>query len=191
MPDYPQFPVPSSTSAPAIIDEVYRFKSDQGYEVRRSQTMRPRRRYQLDYLGKTTHELRLIRHFFHFQRGGALPFSWWHGGAFEQVSVLASTPIIINFPTAHGLMDGQMLAVFQSPGNAANGFWTITSFGTVSVTLNGSTSVGAGLGLVSVYLPKAVGVFSEDTMPSAVKLLGPESGSRGRWNFSVQIEEVF
>lgn len=192
MPDYPQFPVPSSVSAPEILDPVYRFRSDAGYEVRRTQTMRPRRRYTMDYLGKGTHELRLIRHFFTLQRYGTLPFAWWHPTALEPVVFDPTTPIILHFTTAHGLMDGQMLGVFQSPsGNAANGFWTITSGGSGTVLLNGSTSVGTGPGAVRVYLPKAIGVFREDTMSSATKHIGPESGSQGKWSWQVMIEEVF
>lgn len=192
MVDFPTFPLPSSISAPEIIDPMYTFMSDAGYSVRRSQTMRPRRRYSLSYLGKSTHELRLIRHFFNLQRGGTLPFAFWHLTALEPVVFVASTPIILHFTTAHGLVDGQMLGVFQSPsGNAANGFWTITSGGSGTVLLNGSTSVGAGPGAVRVYLPKAVGVFSEDTMPSATKHIGPESGSQGRFSWQVTIEEVF
>lgn len=191
-PDYPTFPVPSSVSAPAMIDPQYVFTSDAGYQSRRSQTMRPRRRYTLDYLGKGTHELRLIRHFFNLQRYGTLPFSFWHPTALEPVTFVASTPIILHFTTAHGLVDGQMLGVFQSPsGNAANGFWTITSGGSGTVLLNGSSSVGAGPGAVRVYLPKAIGVFSEDTMPSATKHIGPESGSQGKFSWQVTIEEVF
>ena len=192
--DFPTFPLPSGVSAPAMIDEFYRFKSDFGYEVRRSRYIRPRRRYTLEFLGKSTHELRLIRHFFNLQRYGTLPFSWWHPTALEPVVFTASTPIVLHFTTAHGLVDGQMLGVFESPaGNAANGFWTITSGGSGTVLLNGSTSIGAGPGAVRVYLPKAVGIFSEDTMPSAARIDygGGEAGSTGRLSWSVTIEEQF
>lgn len=195
MPDYPSFPVPSSVSAPALIDPVYRFRSDAGYEVRRSQTMRPRRRYVMEYLGKTTHEMRLIRHFFQQQRGGTLPFAWWHPTAEETVLFNPTTPILVGYTQTHGLMDGQMIGIFASPlGNARNGFWGITIGGSSSLFLNGSTAAGSGFGAARVYLPKATGIFSEDTMESPVRLnYGYGEGTPGdqRWNFQVTIEEQF
>jgi len=191
MPDFPTAPVPSSTSAPAIIDEIFRYRTDQSYEVRRSKHSRQRRRYQIEYLGKTTHEMRLIRHFFNLQRGGALPFSWWHAVS-EPVTFVGGTPVVVHYTTAHGLVDGQMIGVFVSPGgNALNGFYTITSGGSGTVLLNGSSSGLSGPGAVRVYLPMAVGIFSEDTMASPTKLIGPESGSQGYFNFNITIEELF
>src|SRR5262245_25509151 len=139
MPDFPTAPLPSSVSAPSIVDEVYRYVTDSSYEVRRSKHSRPRRRYTLEYLGKTTHEMRLLRDFFNLQRGGALPFSWWHPTAAETVIFADTTPIIITFTTAHGLMTGQYVGIFESPGgNARNGFYRIRRITTTAVELPGS-----------------------------------------------------
>lgn len=198
MPDYPQTPVPSSVSAPEYIDEILRFSTDSGYEVRRAKHSRPRRRFVLDYLGKSTSEMHTIRDFFGTLRFGLLPFSWWHPTAIEDVVFLNTTPIIISFNGAHGLMTGSMLGIFTSPGgNARNGFYSISRVNSIQVSLNGSAAGGAGVGSARVYLPNAVGVFSEDTMAAPVKLGGPETTTRqgamldGYWNFSVTIEEIF
>jgi hypothetical protein len=179
-------------SAPAIIDEIYRHNTDSAYEYRRAKHSRPRRRYTLDYLGKTTHEMRLIRDYIGTLRGGTLPTSWWHPTAPETVGFSPTTPIVLQFYTAHGLVTNQMLGVFESPlTNAVNGFWTITRITPYAVSLNNSTSVGSGTGVVRVYLPRAIAIFSEDTMPSPQKLIGPEAGSEGWWNFTITLEEVF
>ena len=194
MVDYPTFPVPSSTSAPAFIDEILRFRTDSSLEIRRSRYSRPRRQFTLEYLGKTTHEMRIIRDFLAAQRFGTLPFSWWHSTASESVTFTASTPIVLHFTINHGLLTGQMVGVFESPGgNAANGFWTITSGGTGTILLNGSSSVGAGPGAVRVYLPRAVARFSEDTYPSPARVnYGGGEGQAGieqGWSWGVLNEE--
>lgn len=194
MADYPTFPVPSSISAPAYIDPVLRFQTDSSAEIRRSRYSRPRRQYTIEYLGKSTHEMRIIRDFLAAQRFGTLPFQFWHSTALEPVTFAASTPIVLHYTMNHGLLTGQMVGVFESPsGNAANGFWTITSGGTGTILLNGSSSVGAGPGAVRVYLPRAVARFSDDTYPSPARVnYGGGEGQAGteqRWSWSVTIEE--
>jgi hypothetical protein len=192
MPDYPQSPVPKSVSAPSIIDEVYRFRTDQSYEIRRSKHSRPRRRFTLEYLGVPTHFMRLIRDFLNLQRGGALPFSFWHPTAAEVIGFAASSPILIQYTTAHGLVTGQWVGIFESPaGNSRNGFYQVTRVSHDAVTLNGSTSAGSGVGLARVYLPSAVAVLSEDTFVSPQKLIGPEANNAGFWNFNVVLDELY
>ena len=41
MPDFPTTPVPSSISAPEVIDPMLRFDADMGYEVRRARHSAP------------------------------------------------------------------------------------------------------------------------------------------------------
>lgn len=191
MSDFPTAPLPSSVSAPEIIDEVWRYRTDSAYEVRRSKHSRPRRRFTLDYLGKSTHEMRLIRDYIGLLRGGTLPTAWWHPTAPEAVIFANTTPIIITFTTAHGLVTNQMVGIFESPGgNARNGFYTITRITPTAVSLNGSVTIGSGFGVARVYLPAAIALFSEDTMPSPAKLLGPEAGSQGWFNFTITLEEI-
>ena len=189
---FPQVPTPASISAPAFIDPLWRFASDQSHEVRRAKHSRPRRRFILDYLGLTTHEMRVVRDFLSSVRYGLFPFSWIHWTALEPVVFANSTPIAVHFPTYHGLLTGQALYVPESPsGNAANGFYFITNVAPTAVLLNGSTSVGFGSGAIRVYLPNAVAILPEDTLPSPAKLIGPESGTSGRWNWTLTIEELF
>jgi hypothetical protein len=192
VPDYPQFPTVSSVSAPMIIDEVYRYTTDQSYEIRRSKHSRPRRRYTLEYLGKQTYEMRLLRDFFGTVRFGALPFTWVHNTAEETVTVQGTTPVTLSYyPVPHGLLTGQWVAVMASPGNAVNGGWRVTRVNPYDLTLDGSVAGGAGSGQVRVYLPMAVGVFAQDAMTSPTKLIGPEAGTRGYWNITVEIEELY
>jgi hypothetical protein len=197
MADYPQTPLPSSVSAPEYLDEVLRFQTDFAYELRRAKHSRPRRRWTLEYLGKTTAEMHQIRDFFGTVRFGVFPFTFYHPTALDAVVFQNTTPITLSYNGAHGLMTGQMVGVFSSPGgNAKNGFYTITRVNAIQIALNGSTAGGGGVGSVRVYVPNAVGRFSDDTMPSPTKLAGPETASpqqntmAGFWNFTVVIEEV-
>jgi len=197
MPSYPQTPLPSEISVPDYIDPVFRFDSDSGVSIRRVKHSRPRRRWVLSYFGKTTNEMHLIRDFLASQRFGTLPFDWYHSTSLDNVTFLATTPITLSFNGAHGLITGQMCGVFSSPGgNAKNGFYTLTRVNSVQISLNGSTSGGAGVGSVRVYVPNAVGVFSDDTWASPVTLRGPEtltplSGQTPpAYNFTVTIEEL-
>lgn len=193
MPDFPQ--VSSAThvdvSAPEIIDEMHRFQTDSSAEVRRAKHSRWRRRYMVEYKGAPTADYRLVRDFISNGRHSILPFTWFHPTALEPVTFDNTTPIVLHYTIPHGLVDGQYIGVFSSPGgNARNGFWQITRGGTGTVLLNGSTAGGAGPGTVRVYFPSAIARMPEDTMPSATKHIGPESGSLGFWSFSVSIEEL-
>ena len=189
---YPLTPVPSSIHAPAVIDPMHVFTTDAGVMFRRARYSRPRRRYQLDYLGKTTAEMRLVREFLQQQRLGALPFEWYHGTSFDTASYTNTTPVVLTFQ--HQYFTGQWVGISNStPHLSLNGVWKLTRLSGTQFSLNGSTAGGAGVCTVVPYLPTAVGVFSEDTMEAPTKLLGPESvnSAQGRWSFSVFVEEVF
>ena len=194
MPDFPPAPVPSSISAPEVIDPMLSFQSDFGYEVRRVLHPRPRFRYTLEWLGKTTHEMRYIRDFLMFQRLGTLPFSWHHNtGQQSGVVVANTTPIVLTYPTTHGLVTGMHVYLFNAVGVGAGlqAVYRVTRLSQEQLLLDGSTAAGAGTVGATVYLPRAVARFPEGTMPSPVKLIGPENGIQGFWNFSLQIEEIF
>jgi len=150
----------------------------------------------MEYLGKTANDMHLIRDFLAAQRFGAIPFSWWHPTATDAVTFAATSPIAISYNGAHGLITNQMVGIFSSPGgNARNGFYTVTRLNSVQISLNGSVSIGTGVGTARVYILAATGVFSEDTWPGATVLRGPETLSPiggqtpPAYNFSVTIEE--
>ena len=177
MTDFPLVPIPSSISAPEVIDPMIRSQMDQGYEVRRSLHSRPRFRYTLEWLGKRTDEMRYLRDFLMFQRLGTLPFRWFHGTAQETgVEVRATTPVILYFPYGHGMYTGMWIIVSGAVGvNAAiNTAWQVTRADWQHVYLNGSTNMGVGTCTTGVFMPRAVARFNEDTWPSPVKLIGPE-----------------
>lgn len=196
---FPTSPIPSSVSAPAIIDPVWRFEADAGIELRRVKHSRPRRRYTLDYLGKTVTELRIIRDFFNVQRGGALAFQWFHPTALEFLNIdTSTTPVTVYYE--HGLTTGQWIGIVQSPVTNYNAFWQVTRINRQVLTLNGSLAAGGGpfTAYAFVYLPTAVGLFSGDVMAAPDKLIGPEQwypsgyvNRVGAFNFQCVIEEVF
>ena len=186
-------PVPSSVSAPAIIDPYVLFQSDGGYEVRRALASRPRRRYTLEYLGKTTYELRYLRDFLMYHRNGVLPFQFQHPTAFDSVPASNTTPVWLSF--MHGLVTGQWVNIGAGP-TALVGQWQVTRIDSVNIALNGSVASGATNVVVSHYLPNAIARFNDNTWESPVKLLGPDQlGTGGRqqgiFSFTIQVEEVF
>jgi hypothetical protein len=197
MPTYPLTPLPSKVSAPEIIDPMLLFETDSGYSIRRVKRSRPLRRYTLDYLGKSTLEMRLIQDFFYSQRLGTLEFDFYHPTASEAVQVLNTTPVILVYP--HGLITGQWLIPGLTPNTSINGrVWQVTRIDGTHLSLNGSAAGGTGTGQIITYLPHARGVFSDDTWQGPVTLIGPEqvfdavSGRRsGYFNFTVTIEELF
>lgn len=196
MPDFPYPPIPSHISAPEVIDPMLRMSVDQGYEVRRVRHSRPRFRYTVEWLGRTTNEMRSIRDFLMQQRLGTLSFRWFHLTARDtDVQVYPTTPITLVFPWGHGLFSGMWVYLTNPAGvNAAlNGsVWQITRLSSSEVLLNGSTSLGGPGGCTAqVMLPRAVARFSEDTWQSPVKLIGPEEINHGYFNFQCIIEEVF
>jgi hypothetical protein len=177
------------------MDPMHVFETDSGYQQRRSKHSRPRRRYTLDYLGKTTEEMRFIRDFLLGVRLGVLPFSFQHPTASDDVPFSNTTPVILTY--THGLITGQWLAIGNAPG-ALNGFWPVTRINHTQVALTGSVASGVGTGSLSamVYLPFAVAVFDQDTWTSPTKLLGPERQALpNRWggifSWAVSIEEIF
>src|ERR1044072_1570936 len=88
---FPNAPLPSSVSAPAVIDPMLIYQVDQGYSLRRPRTSRPRFRYTVDWLGKRTDDMHIIRTFLLSTRLGALSFSWQHPTASEAVAVTNTT----------------------------------------------------------------------------------------------------
>jgi hypothetical protein len=198
MPFYPDNPLPSSVSAPAIIDPVHRFETDQGIAIRRAKHSRPLRRYTLEYQGKTVTEMRTVRDFMQYCRLSALPFQWTHPTASDLATVDdQQTPVVLYYP--HGLVTGQWVGIVGGPAHI-NGFWQVTRLHQGAVTLNGSVAGGpVSQCHVVVFLPNAVGVFANDTMESPEKIIGPEQwypqGIReqrvGYFSFSVLIEEIF
>ena len=194
MPDFPMTPVPSSISAPEVIDPMLTTGTDFGYEVRRSRHSRPRYRYTMEWLGKYTVDMRYIRDFLMQQRLGVESFRWFHTTAKETgVTVHPTTPVTLSFPAGHGLYHGMWLHISAPVGLAPGiqGGWQILYVDWLTVLLNGSTNRGNGTCTTQVFLPRAVARFSEDTWQSPVKLIGPEEIYHGAFNFQVQIEEVF
>ena len=190
---YPFSPIPSHISVPAVIDPVLRYSVDQGYEIRRPRYSRPRRRYTLEYLGKTTTELRVIRNFLMMHRLGVTPFEWLHSTAFDNAQVTSTTPVALTF-IQHPFVDGDWVYISNAtPNTSINGPHQILYFDPTAFYLLGTTAGGVGTCSVSQYLPRAVGRFAEDTMESPVKLIGPEStiSSQGRFSWQVVVEEVF
>jgi hypothetical protein len=188
-------PVPSSVSAPALIDPSLSFVSDSGYETRRALHSRPRRRYTLDYLGKTTQEMREIRDFLQWHRFGAGPeaISFLHPTAFDNVQATATVPVTLHY--AHELVTGQY--VWLSGAAPLGGrSWRITRLGTYDLSLDGSTAGGGITIAVNNYFPNVVVRLNDGVMESPTKLLGPERlGTAGYppgiFSFSVTLEEVF
>jgi hypothetical protein len=183
-------PVPSSVSAPALIDPSLSFVSDSGYETRRVLHSRPRRRYTLEYLGKTTQELREVRDFLQWHRfgSGPEPISFLHPTAFDTVPASGTVPISLHY--AHELVTGQYVFL-TGPAPLGGRTWRITRLGTYDISLDGSTSGGGINVAVSNYFPVVVARLNEGTMESPTKLMGPENLNTGRFSWTVILEEVF
>ena len=116
MPDFPTVPVPSSISAPEVIDPMLSFGADMGYEVRRARHSRPRYRYTLEWLGKVTGDMRYIRDFLMQQRLGTLAFRWFHNTAKETgVLVHPTTPVTLSLPGGAWLVPRHVARHFR-PG---------------------------------------------------------------------------
>ena len=196
MPSFPTTVLPSHVSPPAIIDPMIEFSSDQGYQIRRARTSRPRRRWTMDYLGKNVDELRQIRDFFLQVRLGALEFAWGHPTAVDPVLVSPTTPVTVQW--RHGLYTGMWIFIANGPNPSINNqAFQITRFNEITVTLNGTSAAGIqGLADAVVYVPHAVGIFRDDTFESPATLIGPEqilftNRRMGYYNFSVEIMELF
>ncbi len=188
---YPPDPLPSSIQAPSLIDPMHMFTTDSGITLRRSMHSRPQRRYQVDYLGKTTRDWRIIRDFLQMHRLGVLPFEFAHWTALDNAFYDNTTPVVVHM--YHTYVTGQWVLIYNSTPNVSlNAGWQLTRLSGIAFSLNGSTAGGAGTCQVRAYLPQAVGVFGEEGDVSPVKLMGPESVSttRGRFSFSVTIEEL-
>jgi hypothetical protein len=190
---FPDVPLASSVSAPALIDPMLVFRSDGQYEVRRALASRPRRRYTCEYLGVPTQQLRYLRDFLMFHRNGITPFQWRHPTAFNSVPSTNTSPVWLQF--YHGLITGQWVNIGAGPASLL-GTWQVTRIDSAQIALNGTTAAGGGNVVVSHYLPNAVARFNENTWESPTKLIGPEQldidGRRqGFFSFAIQIEELF
>lgn len=190
MPVYPHEPLPSSISSPAIIDPMHVFVTDQGYEMRRSQHMRQRRRYQVDYTGKTDAELHVVRDFLSQRRLGMEPFEWAMP-VYYSCTTAATTPVIVFMP--HSFVTGQWVGISATPYTGLNGLYEITRINASAFSLNGTTAGPASTGTLFIYLPNAVARFADNTMDSAAKLKGYwyHLGPQAIWAFQVLIEEIF
>jgi hypothetical protein len=194
MPSFPIAPVPSHVSAPEVIDPMISQSYDQGYQVRRVLHMRPRFRYTVEWLGKRTDEMRVIRDFLLQQRLGTLTFSWYHPTGWEGPVIASNTtPIWLGYPTPHGLFTG-MWVFLRNPvglGPSLLAFYRVTRVDPLQVQLDGSTAAGNGTVEVTPFFPRAVARFQDNTWQGPVKLIGPESGTQGYWSWNLQVEEVF
>lgn len=196
MATYPITPTPSMVSAPEVIDPMWSYRVDQGYEVRRAKHSRRRRRWTLEYLGKSTDEMRQIRDFLQAQRLGALDFAWHHPTALDKVTVIPTVPASVLW--RHGLVTGDWCGIRNSPNPTLNEkVWQVTRIDSATLILNGSMAAGvAGPGDAWIMVPHAVGIFQEGVMASPTTLIGPEQVAyvdrrSGFFSFSVQIEETF
>jgi hypothetical protein len=173
------------------------FETDYGYAVRRARTMRPRRRWTLDYLGMSVVNVRVIRRFLSVMRNGIIEFSWFHPTAIEIAEFGPTTPVSVLW--FHGLVSGQWVGVSNSPNPTINGgVFPVTVTADSLLTLNGSTGAGiTGPGNIIIYVPRAVAVMADNTLPSPSTIIGPERIPiapeiyRGYYNFSLTIEEQF
>jgi hypothetical protein len=191
---FPFDPLPSQVSAPAWIDPMHQYETDAGYQIRRSKHSRPRRRYLLEWFGKTTEQMRGIRDFLLTTRLGALPFSWEHPTALDFVPTQNTTPVILSY--THGLVTGSYVVVRSHPTSGINGIWQATRLNSVALALNGSLAGGVAYCNVTNYLPNAVAIIDQEAWASPTKLIGPEqlgSGTyrSGYFSWAVLIEEIF
>ena len=188
---YPFLPVPASVHMPQYLDPSLRFESDQGVSIRRARTRRPRRIFQLDYLGLTSQEMRHIRGFLLDHRLSVTPFSFYNLNAIDTVTLDNTTPVTIS-NYQHPFLTGQWLILANTAGGALDGAWQVTKLSYNSLSLIGTTAVGTITGTVAPYLPTAIGHFPEDHLESATKLIGPDStdSTRGRFSQTVFIEEI-
>lgn len=85
-------------------------------------------------------------------RSGGNPTAGYWPLQTKTISGASGTPISITTTTAHGLTNGQAVAIAGVLGNtAANGNWNITSTGTTTFTLDGSTTSGVYSGGGTLY----------------------------------------
>lgn len=183
-------PLVSQVDPPEKIYPLHRFVTDSGVEIRRAKHSRMRRRYSMAWKHLTAGDLHLIDDFLGTCGFGAVPFEFLHPTAVDDVNILATTPVTLNYAAAHGLLTGQWVGVMSSPANALNGYWPISRLNALQLTLTGSTPQGAGMGTVRVYLPQAVAIFADDTMESPTTLRGPEAGVQGFFQKTLTIEEL-
>jgi hypothetical protein len=172
---------------------MLRFESDQGYVQRRPKRSRPLRRYTLDYLGKTTAEMHILRDFVLQHRLGGLLCTFYHPTAVDRVTILSSSPVICQY--FHGLFTGQYVFVGASSNTSLSSqIWRVTRIDPNQIALNGSLAGAEGFADVVVYLPVAAVSFASDTWESPTKLIGPEATNsfrEGYFSFSLVVEEVF
>jgi hypothetical protein len=196
MANYPNNPVPSMVSGAEIIDPVWAYSVDQGYEVRRAKHSRPRHRWTLEYRGLKTQDMRQIRDFVHFARLSQLDFAWQHPTAQDLVLISPTTPVTMG--GYHGLATGQWVIIYGSPNPSLNNqAWQVTRYDVLNCFLNNTTAAGiAGNANMQLYVPHMKIVAAEDTFPAPVTHRGPEQvradvAYPGYYAYTVTLEELF
>lgn len=191
MPSFPTSPVPAHTSVATIEDPVYTSRSDAGYIISRSRYPRPRRMVQVDYLGLTTLELRVLQNFVAQQRLSALPFDYYSVRNYDIGTIQSTTPIIVSYN--HPYVTGQWVWVGASSVPGVDGLYPITVINAGGFALNNTIARGSGTAHIRMYFPTAVLRSDDGTLPGATKLIGPEAvqDSRGRFSWSLMVEERF
>jgi hypothetical protein len=196
---YPYSPIPANTSVSTITDPPYIFESDFGYRVVRTRYPRPLRRFQLEYLGITTQEMRVLREFLIRHRLSVTPFAYNPYLVYDRALIANTTPIILTMVDSQSIMQthefvtGQWVLLWNStvPGLDGTGH-RVTVPNANQLILDGTVAQGTGFTDVRIYLPRATGVFEDGVMPSPAKLLGPESTytERAKFSMTVQIQEL-
>ena len=192
---FPGFPVPSHVASPEVLDPMLSFESDAGYVVRRVRTSRPRRRWQLEYLGQPVESVRIIRNFLYAMRHSVTAFQWYHPTGAERALFFPTTPVTVTLE--HGMNTGMWVGISDTPNPSINGqVYPIFITAHNTFTLTGSVGAGiAGPGLAVVFVPKARAMMQDNTFAAPVTLIGPDripfapDLMRGYYNFNLTIEE--
>jgi hypothetical protein len=197
---YPYTPIPASTSMATVLDPPYEYLSDAGYRVARTRYPRPLRRFQLEYLGLVTEEVRVVREFLIRHRLSVTPFAYNPYVVYDRALISNTTPVVLTmtdqyggFPT-HEFVTGHYVLLWGATVPSLDGqAYRITRLNVNQLALDGTIASGAGITDVRLYIPRATGTFDEGVLPAAVKLLGPESTylNRAKWNMTVTISEQF
>jgi hypothetical protein len=171
---------------------MHEFKTDQGYSLRRAKHSKPTRGWVLDYLGRRSDEMRLIRDYLYSLRLGILETEFLHPTSADNATLFSGTPMGMYVQYGHGLRSGQWLGISLAQASILNETrWQVTVLSPTVLSLNNSPAVDGGFCLIQAYVPHARCIFNQDTWESPTKLIGPERNNDGAWNYQVIIEELF